>query len=285
MPSITYRLVKGAPITSQEYDDSLHNLDDRMVDVEGMLDATSDGPRFVDFIEQVGNTLIVHYTDGTHDGPFDLGTLSLGFRGEWEPDTSYVVNDVFTANGSTYIVLISHQSDPDEFDPNATSGSSDLYGLLLTNPANVIPVGGGTGYRLTKLSDDDYDIYWAPPVDETAFGATVETIDDVLYVLTEAASGLYLRFTNPLGCEIVCPSDDTEDIVVGAEWHCRAAGGPLMFTAEDDSDSDSDNDVVINPQQEGFETTVTIVGTNITVKKVDANEFDLIGPPGEEESS
>lgn len=283
MPSITYRLVKGAPINVQEYDDSLHNLDDRVTDIEVMLDGTSDGPRFVAFIEQVGNTLIVHYTDGTQDGPFDLGSISLNFRGEWQPSTAYVINDVFTANGSVYLVLLNHESDPSSFDPNANNGSENYYGLMLTNPANVIPVGGDTGYVLTKSSDEDYETYWAPP--STATAAPTLNISDSTYTLTADVAGFYLRFTNGGGCDIILPTDASETIEVDTEWHCRQVGGALEFVGEDDSDSDSDSDVVINPQRFGFETGTTVPGTTVTVKKVDSNEYDLIGPPGDEESA
>lgn len=286
MPNITYRLVKGAPINSQEYDDSLHNLDDRVVLIEDMLDGTSDGPRFVDFIEQVGNTLIVHYTDGSQDGPFDLGTISLNFRGEWQPETAYVANDVITANGSVYLVLLNHESDL-TFDPNANNGSGPagaFYGLMLTNPANVLPVGGATGYRLTKQSDDDYDVYWAP--DSAALAAPTLNVSDSTFVLTSEFAGFYLRFTNVFGCQIICPSDASETIEIDTEWHCRQVGGALNFVTEDDSDSDSDTDtVIINPQRDGFETSTTAAGSTVTVKKVDNNEYDLIGPPGDEVSA
>ena len=108
----------------------------------------------------VGDQMTVVLTDHTLLGPYTLPTVTLEFRGEWQPNTTYHVNDIFTHGGSTYIVVTNHTSAA-TFDPGATDGvGHSLYGLLLTNPAGALPAGGALGAFLRKASGADYDDYW-----------------------------------------------------------------------------------------------------------------------------
>jgi hypothetical protein len=88
----------------------------------------------------------------------------LRFRGAWANSTGYLANDVFTANGNVYIVLmnLTTPATPIAFDPAANDGMGhDFYGLLLSDPANTLPSGGSAGQALVKIDGTDYNVTWA----------------------------------------------------------------------------------------------------------------------------
>ena len=117
--------------------------------------------RGIDYITVSGNQLTFHMTDHTLEGPFTIPTAAWTFRGMWLPVTVYNAYDVITFDGSTYLVLLPHTS-ASSFDPNATDGlSHNLYGLMLTDPGDVLPLRGTTGQFLVKRSDTDLDVEWA----------------------------------------------------------------------------------------------------------------------------
>ena len=108
----------------------------------------------------IGNQLTFVMTDHTIYGPFTLPIASIQFVGEWLPNHAYVANDIFTHGGSTYIVRINHTSAA-TFDPGANDGlGHDLYGLLLTNAANTLPLGGANGAFLRKVGGVDFVCTW-----------------------------------------------------------------------------------------------------------------------------
>ena len=78
--------------------------------------------------------------------------------------SSTMSNNIVTMIGSVYLVLFNHIS-ASTFDPNANNGAGhNFYGLLLSNPTNVLPSAGLQGQYLVKISDSDYDIGWQTPV-------------------------------------------------------------------------------------------------------------------------
>jgi hypothetical protein len=107
-----------------------------------------------------GNQFTVVLTDHTLLGPYPLPIAQITFRHEWQPNTSYIANDIFTHGGSTYITLVNHISAA-TFDPGANDGlGHDFYGLLLQNAAITIPVGGFDGAFLRKLGSVDFAAQW-----------------------------------------------------------------------------------------------------------------------------
>jgi len=105
----------------------------------------------------VGNQLFFTLTDHSILGPYTLPTAQYSWRGPWAPSTSYFVNDIFTANMATYMVLVNHVSGT-SFDPNATDGlGHNLYGILLES---AIPNGGLAGAFLRKATGTDFDVIW-----------------------------------------------------------------------------------------------------------------------------
>jgi len=107
-----------------------------------------------------GNQFTVVLTDHTLLGPYELPVMTIQFKGEWQPNTGYLGGDIITHGGSTYFVNLNHTSAM-TFDPGATDGlGHDLYGLLLQNPANTLPVGGADGSFLRKVGAVDFQSAW-----------------------------------------------------------------------------------------------------------------------------
>lgn len=291
--TITLRQNKGSPLTIAELDGNFTDLDGRLEVVE----AGQTSVKSIDEIVQVGNSLVVQYNDTSTDGPFTFEVL-INYRGDWAASTTYAVNDLVRANGVIYLVVTAHTSDT-TFDAGANNGSaSDYYVPFLSMPELSIPVGGGTGYVLRKASDDDFDTEWAPsgvPAGGTtgaylrkssgadydadwvsvASAATIEVTSATL-TLTSTYIGAYVRCTT--GCIVTVPTDDQfTGVENDDEIHFRQVGTDAVIFMEG---SDSSGGVTINPARAGYNTDTPWRGSTVTLKKVGANEWDLIGPPG-----
>lgn len=273
--AIILRLVKGAPLTIEEMDGNFTDLDGRVSAVE---DSDSGGSRQIDFIEQIANSIVIHYTDTTEDGPFNLGQFSMRGQGEWLPSTNYLVGDTVTAGGVVYLVLFNHTSDL-TFDPGANDGDAhDYYGELFDIPGGVLPVGGVTGQILKKASATNYDVQWQ----DEGVGASIVEVSTTTFTLNTPYAGAYIRFTHPDGCEVTVPLHLIDDMSIGTEFHLRQANAGAVNVV---GDSDSSDTVIINPSRDGFNSDTQWQGATLTVKKVDDNEWDIIGPAGSEPSA
>lgn len=121
-------------------------------------------PSEIAYFVLTGDQLTVVMTDHTTRGPYTIPTSAFRFRGDWLPDTVYLVNDVFTINGNTYIVLVDHTS-ASTFNAGANDGlGHDYYGLMLSNPGNSLPTGGAVGQFLIKTTTTDFAVSWAWPL-------------------------------------------------------------------------------------------------------------------------
>lgn len=148
---------KGSNLVPAEVDGNFYDHETRVTALE------TNPPEAIGiaYFETNGSQFYVHMTDSTVLGPYALPAVSLNFRGAWQPFTSYANHDVISANGATYMVLLPHSS-ASVFDPGANDGAGhDYYGLLLENPANVMPPGGTTGQALIKVTDTDFETGWA----------------------------------------------------------------------------------------------------------------------------
>lgn len=252
--AIVLRAIKGSPLTNDELDGNFIDLDDRVQLLEGVSSDSDGGSPFgkaIDFIEQVDNTLIVHYTDTTQDGPFELSALNLNFRGEWEPLTFYFHYDVVTVNGSVYLVNVEHTSQA-SFDPGANNGGPpDYYGLLLTNPGNVLPLGGTFRQALTKKTSTNFDVEWSDPRLDTLFdvaipsdgidtGAALVFDGDVWVPGHEALEDL-TDVTMPSGG----PIDGEVLIFSGGEWTSGQTAIADLADVDYSSDTPASGDLLI----------------------------------------
>jgi hypothetical protein len=167
---ITYRLVKGSPITESEYDGSLHNLDERT----GALETVTGSNAYpTDFEINTAGHMDVIMSNGTviDAGPLPApGGLAVTYKGIWQPSTHYHANDLFTGTDgkSLYGVLLDHIS-AGSFDPGANDGMGhDLYVLM------VPPIGAIGGF--TRVAST-----FTPQI---------------------ADANSYNRLTNPSGCDV-----------------------------------------------------------------------------------
>lgn len=158
--TVTYRTSgtwgpgKGSNLTPAEVDENFWQL------VQDVATKAATGAGIANFYV-TGDQMTVVLTDHTLLGPYTLPTAKIVFVGAWSPATIYYVNDILTANGSTYIVLLNHTS-AGSFSPSANNGhGSDYYGLLLDNPNNALPSGGAANQVLAKATSSDYATAWA----------------------------------------------------------------------------------------------------------------------------
>lgn len=149
-----------------------------------------------------GNQFTFVLSDHTLLGPYPLPMMTIQFRGEWMPGTSYSAGDVITANGSAYMVTANHVS-AQTFDPYANDGfGNDYYGLLLSNPANVMPTGGPAGWFLRKATSADYVTHWAT--------AAIEDLSDV--AIAVPANGQVLTYEAGHWQNLALPSQALESL-------------------------------------------------------------------------
>jgi hypothetical protein len=193
----------------------------------------------IDHFEMAGDQMYVHLTDSTILGPYQLPIIQWNFRGPWQPAVSYLVYDVVTEGDAVYLVIFDHTSEA-SFDPGANDGAAhDYYSLLLA----------------------------APTLPSTTSVATEVAGSSITLVLGDELA--YKRFTNAGGCEITIPTNAAEAFALNTEISIRAATeGPVTLAA--------DSGVTLNVPA-GFEPQLHGDGATATLKKVDDNEWDLMG--------
>jgi hypothetical protein len=266
--AIIYR-TSGAWGAGQGSDLTALQLDGNFFDHDGRIEYLETNPPVavsIDHFEMAGDQFYVHLIDSTILGPYQLPIIEWNFRGPWLPATSYLVYDVVTESNAVYLVVFDHTSDA-SFDAGANDGlGNDYYNLLLAAPSGGAPGGGATGEVLTKVSATDYDFAWEPAPSSTSAVASVVGTAITLALGDELA---YKRFTNASGCEITIPTNADEAFAIDTEIHIRAAtAGPVTFA--------TDSGVILNVPA-GFEPQLHGEGATATIKKVDDDEWDLMG--------
>jgi len=141
-----------------------------------------------------------------------------------------------------------------------THGNS-VYQVLATHTS-------ATSFDPGEVIDTATEVYglWL-----TLTASTVQTITTSTWNPTTADMNTYNRFvTSTAGCTVILPDDGDIDFTIGSEIHGRQAG-PGQVTIDGDNTS-----VIINPQF-GCENITAGEGASFTVKKVGANEWDVMG--------
>ncbi|MBR0687356.1 hypothetical protein JQ594_15600 [Bradyrhizobium manausense] len=148
----------GRPLTAQEFNYDLYNLDSRVATLEGDVTVNVS---ISDITQPSASTLLVTMTDSTTRGPFSLPTATFRDRGAWAPTTAYLVNDTFIApDGGLGRVTFDHTS-ASSFSWGANDGAGhDYYAKMLSAPGNALPSGGATAQILQKSSSADYAVTW-----------------------------------------------------------------------------------------------------------------------------
>jgi hypothetical protein len=194
---ITYRLVKGSPITEAEYDGSLHNLDDRVVVTEA---ATNSIVVPVDFEINTAGHLDVIMSNST---VIDAGAIPVAesfaqsYKGAWTPLTVYHENDLFTAPNSKWLgaVLRDHTS-ASTFDWGANDGMGHSYYAV------AIPFSP------------------APTTKPLAVSTYTITLDDV---------NCYIRSTSVSAVTITIPTNTATPFPIDTDMHFCQRGGAITF--------------------------------------------------------
>lgn len=129
------------------------------------------------------------------------------------------------------------------------------------------------GWLIFNQAADYYEKFdgtvWAEL--ETGGGASAPVVTTVAAAdsnLTAAQAGLYLRFTSGAAKTLTVQDDATEPMPDDGEWHIRNIGAADLTLIEDTG-------VTINPPNGG--TLVVPIGGTVTLKRVTADEFDLLG--------
>src|SRR5487761_1471050 len=91
----------GAPMTPNQADMNFWTVYSL---IEAIADAT---PDTIAYFTVTGNQMWITMSDHFVFGPFTIPTAGWNFRGEWLPETSYAVNDVFTQGGAVYLCIYS----------------------------------------------------------------------------------------------------------------------------------------------------------------------------------
>lgn len=192
MADLTRRRDIGAPLSANQFDANIDNLDERLIDLEENPPEAVE----IDEITLVGQTMVITMSDTTSY------TLDLPLRHYtpivWAPGATLTIDQVFPINGTLYSVIFDHVAEA-TFDPGANDGSgNDYYFALLPNPGNSLPEGGELGQVLMKLSDSNYDvgfrnvpaqyIVFDPDTDSTLTG--IDNVNDAINELdSRIASG------------------------------------------------------------------------------------------------
>jgi len=265
---------KGANLVAGEVDGNFYDVDRRLLTVEDNFPEAATG---IAFFSVSGDLFYVHMTNGTIQGPFQLPSRKWNFRGEWLSSTNYQKDDVVTANGGVYLILLNHVSGS-VFDPGANDGlSHDYYALLLTDPANVMPDGGLTGQYLMKTSNTDYVVGWQTP---TVFPSQkLLEAPNATYSLTLNNIASYVRCVNGSGCTITIPNDDVLNFPLSTEISFRQCtdspvtlqGGSDVALGTIDGYLATDPVTFVNTVRTGRS------GAVITAKKIRAYGWDVFG--------
>jgi hypothetical protein len=133
----------GAPHTANSADTNFWVLYSLIL---ALQDAT---PDTIAYFTVTGNQMWITMTDHYVFGPFTIPTAVFNFRGPWQPDNSYAVNDIFTANGAVYMCIYPQANSGAAFyDLANDSLGHNYYGLLLAAAPSELPANGLPGQVL-----------------------------------------------------------------------------------------------------------------------------------------
>jgi hypothetical protein len=145
------------PLHAAEVDTNFWNHEQRIASVEQL----SPGTGIHSIVQISPNQIEILLTNGAAYY-FTLPPLELTFRGEWQANTYYSVNDVVqvTPLMTLYVVEVAHLSSAG-FNPGASDGAGKyLYSVFFTVP-NILPAGGTTDQVLVKATGADFSCAWS----------------------------------------------------------------------------------------------------------------------------
>jgi len=105
-------------------------------------------------------------------------------------------------------------------------------------------------------------------------GSAVKTVATTSYSPVLLDANRYIRFTNATSCLVTIPLNADVEFPTGTELHGRQAGAGQVSV-------EGDVGVTINASRPDYGTETPWQGANFTLKKVDTNTWDFIGPGSE----
>jgi hypothetical protein len=188
---------KGAPLTPEEADADLYNLESRVEAME------TDPPEAVGIsniiVNEAGTQITIVLSDATEFGPIDLPRPKLKWRAEWTATTGYFENDFFRNSNSLYFVLADHISAAD-FDAGAEDTDGALYEQIIG------------------------------PLDLTF--STIVTVGTTTRQVDSTEAGSYFRCIHVDGCEVIVPTNAVAPFQIGDEFHVyQGSSNTVLFTA------------------------------------------------------
>lgn len=120
-------------------------------------------PITISYFTVTGNQMWITMTDHYVFGPFTIPQAVWNFRGAWQPNNAYNINDVFTVNGAVYLVIWPQLNSGSSFYALANDGDGhNYYALLLAAPPNPLPANGLPGQMLQWTTvDSPGGVAWA----------------------------------------------------------------------------------------------------------------------------
>ncbi len=163
MSDVTYRTAGpwgtglGADLTAAEVDMNFWVLYSLIISLTNSEAIT------ISYFTVTGNQMWITMTDHYVFGPFTIPTAVWNFRGPWQQNTYYNVNDVFTAEGAVWLCIYPQVNSGSLFYSNANDTHGHLYyAQLLAAPPSELPANGLSGQVLqwTPL-DSPGGVAWA----------------------------------------------------------------------------------------------------------------------------
>jgi len=112
------------------------------------------GSVYVALADSVDDGSTTDYLDESHWQPVIVGNQ---FRGNWEHDAFYSINDVVYYKGSAYSAGISHDADPFSFPGNTDLMKSSYWSVVIQNqPGGLDQVGDLLTYNLLNAAQNDF---------------------------------------------------------------------------------------------------------------------------------
>lgn len=238
LPPLTFRRDKIAPLTVEEGDGNIDNLDGRIQDLEN----NPPTPISISNITETSTTFTVWLSNGNSIGPLTKPVATIEFRGNWQAATGYYANNlVFVPEvSSLYFVTQNHISAP-SFDDTLENSGENIY-LLMIGPLGFSTLGGLEDVNFTFREPVHGDVIRFDTTISDQWAAQAE--EAVVYV-TEATKtlgtsdlGKYFVCTHLSGCEITFPTVTggfgTEILPMGSGRSVKFCqrGGPLTFTPD-----------------------------------------------------
>jgi len=120
-------------------------------------------PDTIAYFTVTGNQMWITMTDHFVFGPFTIPTAVFNFRGAWQANSAYNINDVFTANGAVYLCIFNQTNSGSSFFADANDGKGhNFYALMLAAAPSELPSNGAPGQVLQWTTlDSPGGVAWA----------------------------------------------------------------------------------------------------------------------------